>query len=151
MTPDPPSLTTVPDEARGRRTFSGILIAVCLLVVGALGVMLFRTFTRVRPLEEVARTHFSFDSRFTVTHATDGQRKADAWLRTTDPKLTPLQGVQALYAYNGRLTSATPPPWTKSGTAKALRLVATEPGGESFGVEYDTKRRLYHVWWQAAP
>lgn len=150
MTPDPPSLTTVPDAAGGRRTFIRILVAMCLLAVGAFGFALFKAVTRERPAEEIARARFQWDYRFTVTHAKDEGRNAEAWFRSTDPKMKPGDGVELLYIQNP-VRVAYVPPKVKSVTPKPLRQVMKEPGGETFGVEYDTKRRLYHVWWQAAP
>lgn len=148
---DPSSLTTVPDEARGKRTFAGILIVVCLLSVVALGFAMIRTFTRERPLDEIARTHFQWDYRFDITHATDDVTRAQAWFKPTNPKMKPGDGVQALYIMNPVGLGLVPPTVAKSGASKPLRLVSKNPGGETFGVEYDTKRRLYHLWWQGAP
>ena len=152
---DPSSLTTVPDEVRGKRTFTGTLIFVCLLAVSALGFAMVRTFTRVRPAEEIAREHFNWDYRFKVTEATDDGKRSDAWLRATTPAMTPVNGVEMLYTINPMagppIPVAKPVKKGKSAPAKPLRYVGRHPSGEIVGVEYDTKRRLYHLWWQSAP
>jgi hypothetical protein len=151
MTPDPPSLTTVPDAAGGRRTFTRILIAMCLLAVGAFGFAMFKAFTHVRPAEEIARERFNWDYRFTVAKAVNEGPKAEAWFTPANPKMNPGDGVELLHSLNPVGSISVAPKPAKPSTAKPLRRVAKGLVGETFGVEYDTKRRLYHVWWQAAP
>ncbi|MGV3614644.1 MAG: hypothetical protein ACO1SV_04830 [Fimbriimonas sp.] len=146
-----PNLTTVPDAAGGRRTFTWLLALMCALAVAGLMLVLVRTFTRERPAESIARSRFDWDHRFAVIRANDGANRADAWFRTTKT-LKPAPAVQALYDMNYyRVSTAPYPVKSKKPPKPQTRLVAVGSVGEEIGVEYDAKRGEYHMWWQRTP
>ena len=143
-----PSLTTVPDEPRGRRTFTAMLVFACVAAVLALGLMVYRTVTREIPPEEIARRHFSWSSRFRPLRAQEVAGRADVWLEATTPT-KPGDGVSELFGNNriGSPRSISPP---KKGVPLPLRLSASELG-RTVTVEYDSKRKEYHLWMVDAP
>jgi hypothetical protein len=145
-----PTFTTVPDERRGQRTFRGILRFVVILTLLALGTTLYRAFTYKRPLPEVAGEYLSLPTNYEVLRVQErptGRRDADVWVRPTK-KIVPAKAVAELYAS----VSYTPMSArvSKKGAPAPTRIQGAS-GGRSVGVEYDAKRREYHLWVTYSP
>ena len=145
---DEPSLTTVPDGPTGQRTYRRLLAGACLLALITLGIGLYQAIMRKASPEEIAEHHFQWPSGFTVVRATESRGRADAWLVGKGPTGKPSDGVRELYAWNQTGSTALKP--LKKGSPAPLKMVS-ESFGRRFGVEYDAKRREYHLWAIDAP
>ncbi len=141
--PNPPteSLTTVADEARGRRSYRALVGSVIALTVIAFLAVLVQGFSKPEPPEHVMRFHGVQMGGHTILRLKESpdRKRLDVWTKVAG-SAKPEQIVQELFSYNTDYS-------TIVGKKALLKRQGRNPRNDHLvGVEYEPKRKEYHVW-----